>query len=142
MEIESPSARLMDLLRAELVNVPLDAWGFFFPCHVAVWKFIEVERPGVLGPINARFHGQPVFIGKGATWFCQELGEVEGYFDALEAIMYPLLRNATPILRQKVIERGCFYPEELPDIDPAPVERLAELALHAVDRAVAAGRIA
>ena len=33
----------------ELCAIPLTYWGFFFPCLVAGWRFVEERVPGVLG---------------------------------------------------------------------------------------------
>jgi len=131
----------MDLIRAELANVPIDHWGFFFPCHVAVWRFIQVMRPGILSELKAYFKDEPVFEGKGATWFCEELGSQEEYLDLLEAIMYPITRDAPPGVREAVQRRGFFRDEEIPSIDAGTVQRLAEVVLRSVDQAAAAGQI-
>ena len=138
---EEGRTRLMDLVRTELVNIPVANWGFFFPCHVAVWRYIERMRPGVFGELKAYFKGEPSFEGKGASWFCEDLGSNEDYISALEAIMYPITSSASSALRQVVTQRGFFRDEEIPPIDAAVVDRLASMVLGAVDRAVSAGQI-
>ncbi len=67
------SALLADLIVHELWSIPADKWGFFFPAHVALWRFIRAERPDVLGELSARFKDEPVFDGRGAEWFCGSL---------------------------------------------------------------------
>src|SRR5215471_16238794 len=52
---------LMKLIRTELVSIPIEHWGFFFPAQVAVWRFIEAKRPGVLGELKATFRDEPYF---------------------------------------------------------------------------------
>jgi|GEM_PF-3412939 len=135
------SGRLMGLVRAELANIPVQHWGFFFPCHVAVWRFIEWARPGVLGEVKALFKDEPVFEGRGATWFCEALGSHEEYVNLLEEVMYPITRDAPSAILDAVRRRGFFRDEEIPSIDPSLVQRLADVVLAFVDQARIAGQI-
>jgi hypothetical protein len=130
------------LLRNELANMPIEHWGFFFPAHVAVWRFIETTRPGVLGPLKARFSDQPYFEGKGSSWFCNVLGNRAEYLHLLEAIMYPITRNAPDSVRDAVRARGFFRDAEIPPLDPGTVRSLAEVVLRAVDQDATSGAIA
>ncbi len=109
----SSSDLLNELLRAEMSTIPIEHWGFFFPGHVAVWRFIEAKRPGVLGPLKAGFRSEPYFEGKGATWFCEVLGNDEQYLDLLEAIIYPVTSKAPAGVRERVLERGFFHDDML-----------------------------
>lgn len=131
----------MELIRQELTNIPVEHWGFFFPSHVAVWRFISEMRPGVLGELRAHFKDEPLFEGRGATWFCEELGSNGAYLDLLEAIMYPITRDAPATIREAVRRRGFFHDHEIPQIDQAAVHQLADVVLAAVDQAVAGGRV-
>src|SRR5262245_1043654 len=139
--VNSSAGRMMELIRAELVNIPVEHWGFFFPCHVAVWRFIQVMRPGALPEISARFERQPVFRGTGSVWFCETLGSRDDYIDQLESIMYPITKEAPPKVRDAVLGRGFFHEEELPPINRVAVERLVTIVLSAVDDAIASGAI-
>lgn len=123
---------LEGLLRKELLNIPFAHWGYFFPCHVAAWRFIQDKRPGVLGDLNAGYNTEPYFKGKGADWFCGVLGEQEEYIACLEAIMYPL----TSQLSEKSRARGFAYEEELPALDFDAIRILASVILKTVDGSV------
>lgn len=124
------------LMRTEMTNVPFEHWGFFFPGHVAVWRFIEAKRPGVLGQLKAAFRSEPYFEGKGATWFCDVLGNDEQYLDLLEAIIYPVTSKASTAVRERVLERGFFLDNEILALDAESVRRLAEVVLSKVDEGV------
>ena len=41
------SELLADLIVHELWSIPADKWGFFFPAHIALWRFIRSTRPEV-----------------------------------------------------------------------------------------------
>lgn len=120
---------LETLLRTELLSIPFEHWGYFFPCHVAAWRFIQDTRPGILGELQAGYDTEPYFKGKGAEWFCGVLGEQEEYIACLEAIMYPL----TSQLSEKSKARGFPYEEELPPIDLDDIRALASAILKTVD---------
>ena len=59
MNEEARALLLQDLLRKEFVSIPIEHWGYFFPCHVAVWRFIQTARPGILGELQAGFDEEP-----------------------------------------------------------------------------------
>lgn len=121
---------LGDLIRKELLSIPLAQWGYFFPCQVAAWRFIEICRSGHLGPLDAGYDSEPYFFGKGADWFCRELGNSEPYLDLLEAIMYPLVESLP--IAAKV--RGYLNDaSEIPEIDGTTIEQLAKFILAKVD---------
>ncbi len=124
-------ARLEQLLRRELQSIPIEHWGFFFPLHVGVWRFIEEKRPGVLGSLDAGFRGEPYFKGKGADWFCHVLGNDPRYIELLESILYPLVHELGPKLPGMD-----FVPEDqLPPLVGTEVSELARVVLAAVDNA-------
>ena len=127
---------LTQLMQTELVSIPVEQWGFFFPLHVAVWRFIEAKRPGTLGPLKATFREEPYFHGKGATWFTSALGGRDDYLDLLEAIMYPITRNTPAELRERVRARGFFLDSEIPPLDVTLIRRLANIVLREVDSAI------
>ena len=76
------SELLTDLIVHELWSIPADKWGFFFPAHVALWRFIRSTRPDVLGELSAEFADGPVFHGRGAEWFCGRLLEDDAVLGA------------------------------------------------------------
>lgn len=126
---------LMMLLRRELAAIPVEHWGYFFPGHVAVWRFLEQVRPGLLGTLQAGYRGRPYFRGRGSDWFTNVLGERADYLDALESIFYPLADELAPVLP----DRDSFREQELPAIDEKKVEALASSVLRAADEALAGG---
>jgi hypothetical protein len=126
---------LREALRKELVAIPIEHWGYFFPCHVGVWRFIQATRPGTLGELEAGFDQEPYFKGTGAQWFCGTLGNHNPYLDALEAIMYPLADALTPTMR----ERGFLLEAEGPMLDLVQVRRLADVVLGQVDEGIRTG---
>jgi hypothetical protein len=128
---------LSDLLRRELSTVPVRQWGYFFPVHLAVWRFIEAERPGVIGDLKAGYDREPYFEGTGSEWFCGTLGNNEQYLDLLERLMYPIANQLTATAKA----RGHLLQSEVPQIDPESVNRLADLVLLEVDAALASGEL-
>jgi hypothetical protein len=137
MDEEARTLLLQELLRKELVSIPIEHWGYFFPFHVAVWRFIQATRPGVLGELQAGFDKEPYFKGRGSDWFCGTLGNHGPYLDALEAIMYPL----ADALGQETRERGFLLEAEGPTVDLDEVRRLADVILAEVDEGVQGGLI-
>ncbi len=125
------------LLQSELSNIPLEHWGFFFPCHVAVWRFIELERSGILGGLDAGFDVEPYFRGRGSEWFCDTLGNRDEYLCLLEAIMYPLV-DSLPVSAR---ERGFLLLDEVPPLDAPTIEALSEFVLSEADMAKNAEQI-
>lgn len=130
---ESDQEILMQLIRRELVSIPIEHWGFFFPCHIAVWRFIETKYPGVIGPLKATYSDEPYFEGRGASWFCEVLADNSEYLDLLEAIMYPITSNAPQAVRERVRHRGFFFDNEIGQIDAKIVQELAKIILEKVD---------
>jgi hypothetical protein len=128
---------LGDFLRRELVAIPIEHWGYFFPCHVAVWRFIQAKRPGTLGDLNAGYDKEPYFQGRGAEWFCSILGNHNAYLDLLERIMYPLAAALPSSSR----ERGFLQEAEVPTIDSGAIEELASVVLSEAESAVELGLI-
>jgi len=131
------STLLAMLLRKELCSIPIAHWGYFFPCHVAVWRFIEAARPGAIGGLDAGYDSEPYFKGRGSDWFCEMLGNDEGYLTLLENIMYPLVDALT----SEIIERGFLTDTEASGIDENMVRHLEELVLCRVDEAIAQGKL-
>lgn len=132
----SSGAILEGLVRGELVATPIEAWGFFFPFHVGVWRFSEELRPGALGPVRAAFLGEPVFEGRGAVWFCDVLCSDPEYLNLVEHIMYQVTRDAPLRVIEAVRERGYFRADELPGFAAADFERVASRVLESVDEAI------
>ena len=124
---------LQQLIRTEMRNIPIEHWGYFFPCQIAAWRFIETKRPGIFGSLNAGYDSEPYFIGKGARWFCDVLGNNVQYLDLVEAIIYPVTRDAAPGVRERVVARGFFRDSEIRPLDPAAVKQLAHVILEEVD---------
>lgn len=125
------------LLLNELAAIPVENWRFFFPAHVAVWRFIEEVRPGVLGELSAGFDEEPYFRGRGAEWFCGSLGESSAYLDKLEHIMYSVVNGLDrATLQQGVVSRG-----DVPPLDDESVTQLGQIVLEEVDRALATGAL-
>jgi hypothetical protein len=137
MSEEARALLLQELLRKELVSIPIEHWGYFFPCHVAVWRFIQALRPGVLGELQAGFDNEPYFKGRGSEWFCGTLGNHGPYLDALEAIMYPL----AGALDQAARGRGFLLETEGPTVELGQVRRLADVVLAQVDEGIEGGFI-
>jgi hypothetical protein len=132
---------LSELIRTELLAVPIAMWGSFFPCLVAIWRFIELRRPGILGELRAGFDSEPYFEGKGSEWFCTVLFNDEEYIQLVEQIMYPVaIELKAGHLR--ALERGSLNASDVPKIDTDKTGRLAELVLVSVDKAVTEGSIA
>ena len=79
---------LQGLIRAELGRLRLDHWGYFFPAHLAVWRFIREQRPSALDEVKCGYDTQPWFSGRGAHWFMETLVNRDDFVDLVEAIMY------------------------------------------------------
>jgi hypothetical protein len=132
--VSDPTARddgnfLRGLIEAELVATPLVHWAYFFPCHVALWRFIEATRPGVVGPLSAGFDTEPYFAGKGADWFYGELSNYEDVLGPVERIMY----SATDHLPASAKQRGFLTAGEVPPVDVEVCRQLARAVLSRVD---------
>ena len=79
--------RFTALLRAELVAIPLEHWGYFFPATVAIWRFVQQSRPDLLGELSAGYKREPWFRGHGALWFTSDLLNAPSVVDALDVLM-------------------------------------------------------
>ena len=111
---------LSRLIRSELTNIPLTQWGFFFPIHVAVWRFVRSVRPTLLGELNAGFDDEPYFKGHGAEWFVAKITNNVRYQDVAEEIM----RTVASQLPETSFSRGFVRESELPPIEEPAVAQL------------------
>jgi hypothetical protein len=121
---------LQGLIRAELLAVWLDHWGYFFPAHIAVWRFIREKRPSALDVLNAGYDTEPWFAGRGAHWFMDQLVNRTDFVDLVERIMYAAADHA---LATPAKERGFLREKEAPEVDLTAASRLARIVLDAVD---------
>lgn len=128
---------LKEIIGKELISIPIENWGFFYPCQVAVWRYIQNRRPGVLDEINTGYDSEPYFKGKGSKWFCEKLFNDNDYLDIIEEIMYFVVDNLNP----KIKERGFLLKTELPNIDLNVTEKLSKIVLEKVDDAVQKGTL-
>ncbi len=120
-----------ELLRTELLNIPLAQWGFFFPLHGATWRFVETLSSKLIGELDAGYDDEPYFKGRGAKWFVTNITNNSRYLDLAEDIMY----SVTDGLPRACFERGFVRESELPVIDPATVNQLQAVILEAVEAA-------
>jgi hypothetical protein len=129
---------LLGLVKERLTSVPFNLWGAFFPYLLAVWQFIEVKRPGVLGQLDASYDNEPdaepYFEGKGAEWFTQVLFNYEPFIVKLEQISKGMVEDL--VTKKHILERGFLLLEEVPTIDSDIVKELALIVLAQVDRGV------
>jgi hypothetical protein len=132
------ASALQELLQNELVNIPLDQWGFFFPAHVAVWRFIHKKRPLALGDVNAGYDTEPWYAGRGATWFTDELLNRPDFIDVVDRIMRAAVDQAVATPAK---ERGFLLSEEAPAIDFASASELAQIVLAATDDALLKNKV-
>lgn len=128
---------LQELIKNELSTVPLENWRYFFPCSVAVWRFIELQFPGVFGPLQAGFDTEPFFIGKGAKWFCDVLQNDEEYLDLLESIMYEVVRK----LGKHSKERGFLIKAETPELNGETINQLAQVIASKLEEGIKSSQI-
>lgn len=128
---------LRTLIRNELSAVPIEHWGYYFPCHVAVWRFLEAARPGVLDALAAGYDTEPYFLGKGSSWFVNRLGNDLEYLDVVDKIM----RVVVDSLGSKLREKSNLDVNQMPEIDELLIARLARISLEKLDRDAADGRI-
>ena len=123
---------LLEYLEAELCNIPIEHWGFFYPCHVGVWRFIGDTWPGILGELQSGFDEEPYFRGKGSEWFCDTLGNDEAYLEAVERIMTLVVDGVSSGAK----DRGFVAVEELPELPMEAVARLLSAVQAQVDAAL------
>jgi hypothetical protein len=129
---------LQRLIRNELLAIRLDHWGFFFPAHVAVWRFLHDRHPSAFDDVKAGYDTEPWFSGRGAGWFMQDLLNRDEYVDLVEEIMYAAAEQA---LATPAKERGFVRENEIAEVDLGDAGRLARVVLAAADEALRANRI-
>ena len=129
-----PNNSFATLLRSELCNIPFEQWGFFFPCHVAAWRYIRERRPDLLGEINCGYSQEPWFHGTGAEWFVTVVANDPQYLAGIEAIMYPL----AAAVASSISRSGCVSQQSLPELDTIGMG-MAEEALQRLSEPVDSG---
>jgi len=128
--------RLAELLRLELSNIPVEHWEYFFPAWVALWRFVEEARPGVLGELRAGYDREgPYFRGRGATWFMDILANDEGVLQGVERVMYGVADAMRDVLPGAVSIRV----GDLPELPREVLEIVAARALAPTDQAIRDG---
>lgn len=115
--------KITSLIQQELFNIPVDAWGYFFPVYVAVWKSIHEIRPDLLDEIDAGFDTEPYFRGNGADWFMRIFGDRQDFVDASEQIM----TNVVEKLGKGILSQGCLKREQIPSLDEEAVRELVSI---------------
>jgi hypothetical protein len=135
--LHQQAARYVELLRAELANIPVEHWGYFFPASVALWRLIEEARPGVLGEVSAGYDQEPFFKGKGSEWFVADLLNAEEIIDVIDGLM----RDMVGRIPRSLLRRGFVQLGDVPSVGLVDVERLVTSTLKRVDEAARAGRI-
>jgi hypothetical protein len=149
------SNTLLDLVKREHCNIPMGAWGFFFPVSIAVWRLADEMAGGRLGPVRAVWLDRaspvnsevevsgstyfvrrgvqptdpsqgPTFFGSGGAWLMQHLqGEL---LDAVEALAYAVLEAAN----QAKAQSGRLQPQDICTVDSTLVRAVASLTHRAV----------
>ena len=122
--------RLGALLRAEILSIPCEHWGQFFPGSVATWRFVHETRPDLLGELSAGFSRAPWFRGRGAEWFTSTLLNEPAVIEALDV----LLRSVISQVPVSAWDRGFLVAPEVPHPDPRHVQALLEAILGATPR--------
>lgn len=97
------------LLRAELVAIPLEHWGYFFPATVAIWRFVQQSRPDLLGALSAGYKREPWFRGHGALWFTSDLLNAPSVVEALDVLM----RSVADAVPSSAWDRGFLTSAEV-----------------------------
>lgn len=133
--LSNEGSRLKAHLLTELSTIPLHSWRFFFPFSIAVWRFIQELRPGVLDELRAELRDYPYFEGKGAVWFAETLHDDDDYLTLLEKLFYPVV-DAIP---DQAWQRGFAHQQEIAALDNGLIDDLASVVLSSVDAAVADG---
>lgn len=124
---------LEGLIKNELSNIPLSFWGYFFPCYVATGKFIHEIRPDILGEIKAGFTTEPYFEGDNAEWLVNKLGNETAFIDIVEELMMNIINRTPPAQKERILERGFYQIEELPEIDVTAIRGLVSIIIHRID---------
>ncbi|HZI10616.1 MAG TPA: hypothetical protein VE153_09530 [Myxococcus sp.] len=122
------AALLGQLIRTELSAIPLLKWGYFFPCQVAVWRYIHQRAPDLVDDFVGGYDEEPYYEGRGAEWFCQVWEDHDRYWELLEGLMRPLF-DALPA---RVRQRGNVMPQEVPSLPTPLVEELTSLVEEAI----------
>lgn len=134
MEGEREGLALRTEFIKALSQVPTENWGYFFPCMIAIWRFLYSERPGLLGLLDAEYAGEPLLRGESARWFMNEIMDDSEVVDLLEQLMYPLCRDLSG---RGLFRRGLIRPEDLQTLDQSVLTRLVDAVVKKAD---AAGR--
>jgi hypothetical protein len=146
---------LLELVRREHCNIPMGAWGYFFPVSIAVWRLADEMSGGRLGPIRAVWLDRaspvesevevsgttylvrraiqashpdegPAFFGPGGAWLMEQMqGEL---LDAVERLAYAMLEA----IDQPKAQSGRLRLADIGGVDPRPVEAVAILTERAV----------
>ncbi len=124
--------RLLSIVKNELNTIPINQWGYFFPFHIAVWRFIEEIQPGFLGELKAGYDDGPWFNGPKSKWFCEELGNSDAYIESIEKIMYPLVQD----LPQVAKDRGYVLDKEIPEIDMDLIKEITSIIKQEMDKEI------
>lgn len=132
------TALLEQLIREEFMNIPIMKWGYFFPCTIAIWRYIEERWPGTLGEVHASYRDEPVFEGWSAEWFCAVLLNNTVILDTLESIMYPAIH----FVKGPAVERGFVKLEsEIPPVSAADLNQLITEIIREVESALSNGTL-
>lgn len=115
--------QLQRLIARELMNVPLEKWGYYFPLLLAIWQYIEERYPGVLGELHATYDDEPQLSGEGAQWFGQAVMNDTHVVDVLDSIAYGVF-DALPDAAKN---RGFAIETDLSEIDATLLARLQSL---------------
>jgi hypothetical protein len=118
------------LIRDELSNITIDKWGYYFPLMLAIWRYIELRHPGVLGELHARYADEPEISGVGAQWFMGELMNNAELLDVLDAIAYGVVDR----LPKQAMQRGFVTSRDLPDLELGLIGRLRSVIDREVEK--------
>ncbi len=128
---------LVDLLKARIKGVPIENWGYFYPCHLAAWDFIESKWPGKLGPVKSGFDSEPWFQGPKSDWFEDLISNNVEYVELVEKILTKVADN----LKKDVLDRGFLMNEESLSLDVASISNLEHVIEQAVKAGVKSGKL-
>jgi len=128
---------LVKLLKESISATWILKWGYCYPFDLAVWRFIEKTRPGILGPLNSEYDEEPVFYGNGARWFTETLGSDPDYSADIEKFMYWLIGKIPDSAKR----RGFLRDAEIPPLDLELLDRVVEVVLRRADEAKTQGQV-
>ena len=150
---DSRAGLLASLVRKEHSNLPVGAWGFFFPVVLAVWRFLNITHPGALGEVHPRWADRsaavptevevsgdsylirhtaalsfdptegPVLLGPGGSWIAEEMSSGP-LLDAVESLAYAVSGS----IAQSLPRGGVLRLEQIPPPDRALVVEVARVA--------------